>query len=175
MKQLILIIALIGLLVSCHYEKPDYYKGDSYVRIWVEYFSGNAGYVPEYPLNTAGGLIHESVNANRLRDTAWFRIQAFGHSSSTDRKIKIEQYFEENDEYEAAVAGINYVAFDDPEMEKYMVIPADSTTIEVPVIMTYDPNVRGVTYHLYFQLVPTDDFEVMASKHTRGQVFVDNN
>ena len=60
---------------------------------------------------------------------------------------------------------MNYVAFDDPEMEKCCVVPADSVSVNIPIIVTYNPAIAGSYkgFMLAFKLVDSEDFEIMAT------------
>ena len=57
------------------------------------------------------------------------------------------------------------MAFDDPEMEKCCVVPADSVSVNIPIIVTYNPAIAGSYkgFMLAFKLVNSDDFEIMAT------------
>ena len=105
-------------------------------------------------------LNYPYVNSNRLRDTAWFRLQAVGRPAQKDRLVRFEPYINKADSnYITAVPGVNYVAFDDPEIQRHMIIPADSVYMNIPVVILYDAETKG-SVALNFQLVPTDDFEL---------------
>lgn len=104
--------------------------------------------------------------SGKLRDTLYFKLWVMGNISTHDRRLVLKQsvlsstdsssYANKN----VAVAGVNYVAFDDPEMEKFLIIPPDSSYVYIPVIMTYDPTIAGTRqdFRLHFEIVPTDEF-----------------
>lgn len=73
-----------------------------------------------------------------------------------------------------AVPGVNYVAFDDPRMEEYYVIPPHTSSILVPVILLRDPDVDfgsswSKTFCLHFEIVPNDEVKILDSRFYRGK------
>ena len=172
MKHVILIIGLIGLIVSCHYERPEYYKGNSYVCMWREIVGADSGKQVFPP--SRNNYIY--LNASKLQDTAWFKVQAFGIPAFESRKVMFEQYYVGDEEgFSVPVAGINFVPFDDEGLIDYMVVPADTAIAEIPVVIKYDPKSTGKTFHLYVHLVPTDDFDITTFAQCRGCVTFTNN
>lgn len=156
MKQLAIIIFCVLGFVACEYEKPGFYEGRDYIQF---YYKGHLIYKDSNDVK-AVSLNYASVSATRLRDTAWFRLHAIGMPSNRDRKIQFEQYVNEADSnYVVAVPNVNYVAFDHSEIQKYMVIPADSVYMNIPVVILYDAGAKR-RVALNFRLVPTDDFEL---------------
>ena len=77
-----------------------------------------------------------------------------------------------NDSTAVAVEGVNFVSFDDPEMQKYYVIHPDSSNVYVPIIMTYDPNTAGErqNFCLYFEIVPNDEISVFDPRFYRAEL-----
>ena len=114
----------------------------------------------------------------RNQDTLYFKLWVMGNISTHDRRLVLKQsvlsstdsssYANKN----VAVAGVNYVAFDDPEMEKFLIIPPDSSYVYIPVIMTYDPTIAGTRqdFRLHFEIVPTDELPIMDSRFYRATV-----
>lgn len=164
--HLILIIGCMLGIISCSHEKPDFYGGKNYIQFWVEEPDASIGYVIN-PIN------YPWVNPEQLYDTAWFRVQAVGLPSSKDRQIKMEQYDQEEEYYIQAVSGVNYVPFDDPKLQKYMIMPKDSSAVNIPVVIKYDVN-TSASLNLYLRLLPTEDFELGQIGWTRGKVSFSN-
>ena len=156
MKRLFIIVFLFCLgVASCHYEKPEFYGEGDYIQFYYSnLINKDTNDRKTAPLN------YPYVNSNRLRDTAWFRLQAVGRPAPKDRLVRFEPYINKADSnYITAVPGVNYVAFDDPEIQRYMIIPADSVYMNIPVVILYDAETKG-SVALNFQLVPTNDFEL---------------
>lgn len=104
-----------------------------------------------------------SVNSSRQRDTFFLRVQVAGMARGVDREVKIEPYAFVTNGREEAIAGVNYVAFDDSEMKRCCVIPADSLGVNIPVIVTYNPAIAGSykSFMFAFKLVDSEDFKIM--------------
>ena len=143
MKKLLiaLVIGLIGY--ACSEEKVGVYSLER-DYIYFQYESSRLGTT----MNIADSVYlyynssSVSVNSSRQRDTFFFRVKVAGMARSVDRKINIEPYSFLTNGREEAIAGVNYVAFDDPEMEKCCVVPADSVSVNIPIIVTYNPAYR---------------------------------
>lgn len=171
MKRLsiILFFVCIVMAVSCHYEKPGFYQERTYIQFYYPNLinKDTTDYMTR-PLN------YPYINSNRLKDTAWFRLQVVGGPVKWDREVKFRQYSVEltgNDM--EAVPGVNYIPFDDPEIQKRMIIPADSVYMNVPVVILYDTEKKG-TFVLNFELVPTDDFELGMPSLSKGMYRISN-
>lgn len=164
--HLILILGCVWGAIACSHEKPEFYKGGNYIQFWVGEPDASIGYVVT-PKN------YPRINSNQLYDTAWLRVQVVGEISPRDRRIKFEQYDQEDAYYTQAVAGVNYVPFDDPELQKYMVIPADSSAVNIPVVVKYDVNTKA-SINLYLRLLPTEDFELGQVGWTKAKVSYSN-
>lgn len=125
------------------------------------------------------------VSSTKLRDTLYFRLMVYGQKSTKDRYFSLKQstlshvdsvsYV--NDSTAVAVEGINFVAFDDPEMQKYCVIHPDSSSVYIPIIMTYDPNTAGErqNFCLYFEIVPNEEISVFDPRFYRAELLDETN
>lgn len=97
---------------------------------------------------------------NRTRDTVYFKVGVGGNYATGDRKIKLEQYTYDDPTYiaEEAVAGVDYIAFDDPLMQEHYTIPADSIEMRIPIILTSPSSYPRKV--LNFRLVANEEFQV---------------
>ena len=174
MKTL-LIVLFVGLLwVSCSEEVVEPYRGsDNYIH----FLNGNKMHLSDAMYTYKGdGTNYEMLvgnNSYKKRDTALFRVSISGFISDQSRVIKLEQYvpatvFEEDGGAEAAVPGVNYVSFDDPEMQKHLIMPADSVAVNIPIIVLSDPNSTSGTKVLYFRLVENENFKIPAAATNLG-------
>ena len=164
--HLILILGSILGIISCSHEKPGYYEGGDYIQFWVANPDASVGYV-------VNSLNYPSINSKRMYDTAWLRVQVIGTTSSEDRRIKLEQYDQKDEYYIQAVPGVNYVPFDDPDLQRFMIMPKDSSTVKIPIVVKYDVNIKA-SVNLYVRLVATEDFELGQVGWTRGKVSYSN-
>ena len=82
-----------------------------------------------------------------------------------DRQIKIAPWSCKVSGFTEAVEGVNYVPFDDPEMVKNLVLPADSVQVKIPVIVTYDPSIAGTakSFVVGLKLIDSGDLRVMGT------------
>lgn len=168
MKNIIFLLLGIFSLIACTEENPGLYTGNDYIQF---YYNGTAS--SEIKANP---VKYPSISAKKTRDTAYFRLQVAGHTSKYPRVIRFEQYVDSTSltYSELAQPGVNYVSFDDPEIQKLMVIPADSIYMNIPVIVTYDMTVKG-SFVLDFKLVETEDFEVGNQRElSKGKLSISN-
>ncbi len=162
MKKLFIILIIGAFLGACSEEKVGVYSlEDDY--IYIPYNSNIYGTVTSpdsaYMFYNKASLF---VNSKQQRDTFYFRVLVVGEAQSVDRKIKLEPYVYKVNGTEEAVAGVNYVAFDDPEMQENLIVAADSLGANIPIIVTYDPAIAGVTksFIVAFKLAESEDFKV---------------
>lgn len=100
-------------------------------------------------------------SGQKTKDTLYFKVGVGGNFAKEPRKIKLEQYTFDDISYiaEDAVPGVDYIAFDDPVMEEYYTIPADSLEMRIPIIITSpSSSPRKV---LNFRLVENENFKVL--------------
>ena len=158
----IAICSILGFL-ACTEERPGYYKGeDNWVQFYYVYAFDKTYIAPVY-LPYEG--YQASVYSGKLRDTVYFRLHLIGQTSDKPRKVAFEPYEAEMkyDYYTPAVEGENYVAFDDPEMEKVLTIPGDSAYIN-PAVTSY------TSYQLDFRLVNTEDLVIGDTCFMKGRL-----
>ncbi len=171
MKQLFIILFLVCAtsFVACHYERPGFYEGGNYIQFYYDnlVYKDSSDYLTR-PQN------YPYISSTRLQDTAWFRVQAVGQPAHYDRAVRFEPYVNAADSNSTeAVPGVHYVAFDDPEIQPLMVVPADSVYMDIPVVILYDADTRG-SVALNFRLVATDDFEIGMPTLSKGHFIWSN-
>lgn len=166
----ILIVLFIGLIWgACSEEKVwEYSSEEDYIYIPYEssaYSMGMAMDSTWYFYNMSS----LTVNSTQTRDTFMLHLKIAGTPKSVDRQIRLQPWDFEVTGKQVAVAGVNNVAFDDPEMEKALVLPADSASIHVPIIVMYDQATADATtaYSSYFivpfELVDSEGLNVMGT------------
>ena len=74
----------------------------------------------------------------QLSDTVWLDVDIMGKLSAEDRPLALQQVMVEGTKN--AVAGTHYIAFDDPVLAEFYVVPAHSATAHIPVILKRDPS-----------------------------------
>ena len=181
MKKIILIILLgLGLWSACTEEKPGFYEGGDGLCFYYD----NVGPYDSNPYFGDGIDGRDSmtvVSSVKQRDTLWFRIMIYGWPASENRYFSLKKstishqdsmYIINDKSAIIAEEGVNFVAFDDPEMQQYYTVHPDSSSVYVPIIMTYDPNTAGVyqRMYLYFEIVPTEDFTIFDPRFYRAEL-----
>ena len=149
----LLIVLLLTAFVSCTEEKPGYYVGENYVQF---YYASPV----RYDMVTNASRYPSVLSATTPRDTAYFKVQVIGQPSDKPRKVRFVQYYDEEDTYPSAVAGVNYVPFDDASLQEIMVVPGDTAYAEIPVVVLYDatqPSGPMQTYVLRFKIEDSED------------------
>ena len=180
MKKIILMILLgIGLWSACTEEKPGYYRGGSGLNFYYDQ-SGPYDSNPYFGEGIDGRDSMTYVSSTKQRDTLWFRIMVYGEKLTGERFFSLKQstlshldstsYI--NDSTTVAVEGVNFVPFDDPQMQQYCVIHPDSANVYVPIIAIYDPATAGKRqrFKLFFEIVPSENISVFDSRFYRAEL-----
>jgi hypothetical protein len=76
------------------------------------------------------------LKATVLSDTVFVRVNAMGEVSTQDRPISIAQT--NVGEADAAIPGVHYVPFDNPDLKKLLRIEAGKAFTEVPIVVLRD-------------------------------------
>lgn len=117
------------------------------------------------------------TDASITRDTVYLTVNTIGDPVDRLRYIALEQISEYDVEYKydakgnlidsivtekpnKAVAGVHYVAMDDPEMQPLLVVQPNAVTAEIPVILLRDESLTEDEFRLCLKLVATSDFQL---------------
>lgn len=85
---------------------------------------------------------------DKVRDTVWVDVKVMGLVSDRDRAVQAVQL--NTGEADAAEAGKHYIAFDDPELQKWMRIEAGKTGMRLPVVILRDLSLKQQTVRIQF-------------------------
>lgn len=175
-----MIVCGIGLWTACTEEKPGFYRGGTGLNF---YWMGTGTYdsKPYFGEGIDGRDSMTVVSSQKERDTLWFRIMVYGDQIEEERSFSLRQselshadslYVLTDLGASIAVEGVNFVPFDDPEMQQYCVVHPDSSSVYVPIFMTYDPDTAGEYQYmfLYFEIVPSEDISVFNSRFYRAEL-----
>lgn len=168
MKKYICIIGLLlAVVVSC--KKADYLLYNNGARIQQADTSA---------LNYS--FIYEPGSV--VRDTIYIRVNTIGGITDKDRPVKLVQVPEYDYTYVRdpvtnqitdtiaterpfkAVAGKQYVAFDDPAIASLMVVKANRAIDSLPIILLRDATLKDNTYRLRVRLDSSAAFSLGESK-----------
>ena len=181
MKKILIILCLVGIWSACTYQKPGFYEGPEGGLAFYNPGNGTNDSYPYVGDGVNGRNYMTEVSSAKQRDTLWFRIMIYGQIATENRYFSLKQsdisyvdslYVYRDKDAVEAVEGVNFVAFDDPEMQQYYVVPPDSSSVYVPIIATYDPNTAGQYQYmfLYFEIVADDDFPIFNDRFYRAEL-----
>lgn len=92
-----------------------------------------------------------------LRDTVYIQVNTIGQMTNYDRAVKLVQVNEPN-ELNPAIAGIHYLAMDDPSLKEQMIIKANTVSNMIPVVLLRDTSLKNKSYRLRLELSANDQF-----------------
>jgi hypothetical protein len=90
--------------------------------------------------------------ASATRDTVYLTIRTIGNISKTDRTINIEQIIEKNQD-NTAIPGTHYIAFNDPEISKHLLIKANTVETKIPIILLRDASLDNAFFRLRMKIL----------------------
>jgi len=96
--------------------------------------------------------------------TIWINVATEGFLSNVSRRIGLVQVpVGDND----AVPGVHYVALDDPRVRDLYVVPANTETVRIPIILLRHADLQHEDRILRIELVENNDFLLTANPHKR--------
>ena len=138
--------------VACQENEISTFDNESSLFFFRDIYNNNSKGTPQLDSTSYSFFLAGSIQV----DTVWLDVLLTGSPSDQDRPFRIVQ--SNVGEPGAAVAGTHYVAFDDPEMVKRMVIPANKVSVALPVIMTRTPQMDTEEYRLDMEILPNEYF-----------------
>ena len=102
---------------------------------------------------------------DKTRDTAFVEIITMGYPSSENREISLIQT--NSGQPGAAIPGVHYIPFDNPEVKPHMVIPAGAVRARVPVILLNDQTLALSSVRLNLEIVPNSHFRQGVSEFSQ--------
>ncbi len=112
--------------------------------------------------NSKGAIQRDSVNysfflaGSKTVDTVWVEVRLTGALSDQARPLPIVQTNQEG--VNPAVAGIHYEAFDHPDIAPKMVMPANKTSVAVPIVVKRTPQMDDTEFRLDLAIATNDYF-----------------
>ena len=138
--------------VACQENEISTFDNESSLFFFRDIYNNNSKGTPQLDSTSYSFFLAGSIQI----DTVWLDVLLTGSPSAQDRPFRIVQ--SNVGEPGAAVAGTHYVAFDDPEMVKRMVMPANKVSVALPVIMTRTPQMDTEEYRLDMEILPNEYF-----------------
>lgn len=130
-------------------------------------------YRDRYTANEKGVLQYDSIDysfflAGSAQQTEiWLQLNLTGNISDAPRSFTIVQT--NADEEGAAVAGVHYVAFDDSRMKEQLILPANTTRVMIPIILTRTESMDDHSFRLALAIAPNDHFVEGIKQGNYGQ------
>ncbi len=144
---------LAVLLASC--EKDLQVFSDPTCRLNFYYDIESVSSFKESMARSAYSFVYGSSDVER--DTLWYEMETMGFVADHDRAITLVQV--DSAGVNNAVAGKHYVAFDDPSMTSYYVVPAGKARVKIPVVILRDASLKNETVVLMFKIQPNAEFQ----------------
>ena len=91
------------------------------------------------------------------KDTIWLEVESMGFVSDHDRTITLHQV--DTAGVVQAVPGTHYVAFNDPGVASYYVMPAGKARTKLPVVLLRDKSLSEETVVLKIQIQANEYFQ----------------
>ena len=160
MKRLIYFLILISAAIVSSCTKTDYLLFNDRARVQLSdtaTINNTFFYKP----------------ATVLRDTVYIQVNTIGNTSNKSREVKLVQVTEPG-VLNPAVAGVHYIAMDDPSLKNLMVVKGNAVSTLIPVVLLRDPSLRTNSFRLRLELVANDQFALGEQKsRTRAILFSD--
>lgn len=154
MKHISYIICLIFVLlstVSC--EKDLQVFDDPTCRLNFYY---NVKSTQDFKADMSKDSYSFIYSGDKQKDTVWVTIESMGMLSNVDRPITLEQ---EDTTAVMAVPGKHYVAFNDPSLASYYIMPKGMARTRIPIVVLRDPSLKKETVTLKYSIKPNEYFE----------------
>ncbi|MFZ4862019.1 DUF4843 domain-containing protein [Sphingobacterium sp. Mn56C] len=126
----------------------------------------------------------------RVVDTVWLAVRTIGGIKNYDRPIVLTQTPEFRDSIRIdedtkkiidtlhipvsnpAVAGVHYVALDDPALKPYYVMKANQVEAKMPVVVLRDPSLKESSYRLRLMVKENAEFVFGETKNIARTLIV---
>ncbi len=122
------------------------------LNFYYQEIDNTADFKPQYA-NSSYSFIYKGSDLKR--DTVWVIVESMGKLADQDRPITLEQL-----DTTAIIAqpGVHYVAFDDPSLAKYYVMPADKARTRLPIVILRDASLKQETVVLKYRIKANEFF-----------------
>jgi hypothetical protein len=131
----LLLLSCIVLLGSCEKDLPTY----SYKQNMLNFVR-----------TTTGDTLrsYSFVYSNEAQvDTVWYTVTTMGYVVNEDRPLELEQLKSDSID---AVAGVDYVSFDDTNLKKMYYIPSGAVEAKIPIVVLRNSALSQHDVELWF-------------------------
>ncbi len=158
-KKLSYIAALLmaALMTGCSENEMEGYTNDPAIyflngRIYNDDGTQSLTQTQKDSINQSFFIYNDDVK----QEVVYVYVRTMGMVSDKDRPIKLVQT--NTGKENAAVAGVHYVAFDDPQVAQSMCIPAGKTYAKIPIILLRDKSLQTEEKRLELSVAQNDYF-----------------
>lgn len=164
-KNTVFILSLALLFNSCKKEMPSAYSGDQYLEFY---------YTNDVKIVTTAYSSFYYMDVAKTTDTIKLRVTTLGGIPSKTSYVKFTAFTDPTvpSVYPDAVAGVQYVSFNDENIKKLMKVDAGKIEAYIPVVLKRDPSLKSKIYQLRFKIDVSDDFKPGNAKHTEGIIYI---
>lgn len=160
------IAAAMPIFTSCEKDLEMY----STETCRLNFYYSSSDYKYEYSQGSYSFL--NAADQSITVDTVWVEVESMGFVRDYDRKITLQQI--DTTGVKQAVAGQHYVAFNDPSLEKYYVMPAGKARTKLPIVVKRDASLKKESVVLKYAIVANNEFQNGYDKlQTRGLEITD--
>lgn len=158
----ITIFSLTAMLFSCSTNDLMTYQGDSYIQFGPDpSLAGKTSKLYQTSFNYDDTLrtytfVYEPAEVTQ--DTVFFDIFALGGPSHTDRSFSLQQQMVGG--VLNAVAGEDYIPFDDAQLKNMYVIRAGAVHTSTPIVMLRSKHLQDTVVTLKINVVSNENFKV---------------
>lgn len=153
MKKIFNILVLGVLLVTTSCEKSLEVFNDSTCRL--NFYYQSAEITSSFQESMAQGSYSFIYSGDIQKDTVWIEVESMGMLADYDRPITLEQV---DTTATMAVAGKHYVAFNDPSLANYYVMPAGKARTKLPIVVLRDASLKHESVVLKYHIKANDYF-----------------
>jgi hypothetical protein len=154
MKRILKTLAFfLILLTSCREEQLPEYNNRPGLYFFRESYSG-----ANVQRDSVSFMFFAKAVRTDSQYVQYIDVRTVGFPENRDRRFTLVQTNLGEDN--AAIPGVHYVAFDDPLMEQLLVIPANATEYNVPVICKNDASLSAKKVRLKIAIGENENFKV---------------
>lgn len=162
LKYLVLSAAMLTCATSCEKDLQPYSHPDCYLNFVFSTSSNDDEATieditqgdtnPDLPV-----IYNFKFSGDVAQDTVWAKAKVLGYVVDYDRAFALEQVLAEG--AENAVPGVDYIPFDDPEMQKRMVVKAGENYVNIPVVVKRTEKLKTQSLTLKVRIKENGNFK----------------
>jgi len=150
------LLGVFALVAGCKEDRYALFHGPARLHFGPAPFWANQPNLINFPLDTLKRRTFVYRDASVTRDTVYFDVYTVGHVGTEDRAFELEQMPVGG--AENAVAGVHYLAFDDPALASQYVIRAGATHRSIPIVLLRDVSLKTSDIVLGLKIKPNAHF-----------------